>query len=50
MPSPIWIIISFPWGQAVIQCASDGEAERTIFHNTYYGRRCLKVSVKAWRS
>jgi hypothetical protein len=50
MMSPAWIIMFWPWGeQEIIQCASEFEAARVVYHNTYYGRRCLKISVKAWR-
>jgi hypothetical protein len=33
----------------IIRCADQSEAERTIYHNKYYGGHCLKVTVKAWR-
>ena len=53
MTTPIWILVfdrdgvqwNFP-----LRCTSAAEADKTIYHNIYYGRRCLKISVKSWRS
>jgi hypothetical protein len=51
MPAPIWIVIFDRSGEqlTIIRCRHDSEADGVIYHNTYYGRRCLKVGVKNWR-
>lgn len=52
MELPIWVVVFWHDGEwwTTVQCASELEAERTIYHNTYYHRPCLKIRVKAWRS
>ena len=51
MTAPVWVIVFRPSGEQwlVSACRSDSHADAVIFHNTYYGRRCLKVSVKNWK-
>lgn len=51
MKAPTWVVVFNRSGlqDEIIECNSGVETEATIYHNIYYGRRCLKITVKAWR-
>lgn len=51
MTAPIWVVVFWRDGKqwTIVRCSHEAEADRTIYHNTYYHRRCLKVTVKAWK-
>lgn len=51
MQSPIWIVVFYRDGEqwTILRCDGELDAGRTIYHNTYYHRRCLKITVKAWK-
>ena len=52
MTSPIWVIVYDRRDgvqSIIVRCAHALEAEHTVYHNTYYGHRCLKVTVKEFR-
>jgi hypothetical protein len=48
---PIWIVIFDRYGKQmeILRCRSEHTAEGIIYHNSYYGRRCLKITVKEWK-
>lgn len=54
MNSPVWILVyygspSLTPTQWVIRCSSESAANAVLYHNRYYGRRCLRVRVKEWK-